>query len=91
MADPIIALPISAFQPRGEASLFKVMVRGQGLSQAPLAHHHEGNAVRQGPLLVGATTVQGQPSKEPVIGGGDDLQVGARQQGIKPPGEQLPI
>ena len=67
------------------------MVGGQGLGQAPFAHHHEGNAIRQGPLLVGASTVQGEPSKEPVIGSGDDLQVGARQQGIQPPGEQLPI
>ena len=33
-------------------------VGGQGFGQAPLSHNHEGDAIGQGPLLVGAFGVE---------------------------------
>jgi hypothetical protein len=49
-------------QQRDEASLFEMMVSGQCIPNAMLLHDDEGNAIGQGPLLVGASIVEFETS-----------------------------
>ena len=42
------------FQQRHETRLLEVVVGGQGFGDAMLLHHDERDAVRQGPIFVGA-------------------------------------
>jgi hypothetical protein len=74
-----------------EAGLLEMVVAGEGISQAELGHHDEGDAVGQGPELVGSMGEQVRTRLEQRSASRYDFRVGVGFEEREKPGEALTV